>query len=171
MRENILTQERLKQMLFYNPETGLFNWLRAGLTRAPKKIIAGCSDANGYCVIRINGKQYKAHRLVWLYVYGELPEREIDHINGNPSCNILSNLRLTTRLENGKNRAINTNNTSGYKGVSWHKRMEKWHVSIRANGKNIYLGVFADLEVAKNARIHAEIKMFGQYRRCDIAKS
>jgi hypothetical protein len=107
MRENILTQERLKQILFYNPETGLFNWLRAGLTRAPKKIIAGCSDANGYCVIRINGKQYKAHRLVWLYIYGELPEREIDHINGNPSCNVLSNLRLTTRLENGKNRAIN----------------------------------------------------------------
>lgn len=81
---------------------------------------AGSKQSNGYVKIRIDGKSYRLHRLVYLYHHGILPEY-IDHIDGNPSNNLIENLRPATLRENGLNRTKQLNNTSGYKGVYLHK--------------------------------------------------
>src|SRR6185369_10895033 len=96
----------------------------------------------GYWRIFIYGKAYLGHRLVWLYVYGEWPRGDIDHVNRTRSDNRLCNLRVATRSQNLGNMGRRPVNTSGYKGVTWHKRAEKWLAQISVNRKNIYLGLF-----------------------------
>ena len=123
----MITQKELKELLHYDPGTGVFVWKNI-ITANQKKNgdVAGGYDDKGYIKIRINYKHYLAHRLAWLYVYGEWPSKHLDHINRNPSDNRISNLREATHLENNKNASKRKDNTSGYKGVNWHARNKKW---------------------------------------------
>lgn len=155
----MLTQERLKELLSYDPDTGVFTNLTQRGTRAPKGGVAGWITQDGYINIQIDGKKYQAHRLAWLYVYGEFPEKSLDHVNEIKDDNRLVNLRLATKQENGHNvSSLQINNTSGFRGVSWHKSAKKWIATITINGKNKHLGYFNTAEESSEVYLKAKRK-------------
>lgn len=135
-------------------------------TRYAEKV-AGCLHSRGYLHVRIDDRQYKAHRVIWALVTGAWPANEVDHINGKKADNWLSNLREATHSENQHNYGMYANNTSGMKGVSWCKALNKWHSSIKLNGRQHHLGFFAVREEAHAAYceaaglLHKEFKNYG----------
>jgi len=154
----ILTQPYLKKILDYAPDTGVFVWKIAKSKNIRVGAVAGCINSLGYRVIKIDRRTYLAHRLAWLYVYGEFPDNQIDHINQAKDDNRILNLRDVTVSENGKNAKMSKNNTSGINGVCWYKRRKKWRVRINVNGKLKHLGYYEDLKLAALVRKEAEIK-------------
>lgn len=157
----MLTQERAKELLTYDPLTGvLYRKLDLGGSSAGD--VAGYTsntrDGKKYRHVSVDGKTYKAHRLVWLITYGEFPSGQIDHIDGDGLNNRVENLRHVSRAENLQNQRRYANNTSGVSGVSWRKDCQKWVAHIRVNHKRIHLGYFADKSEAISARKAAEIK-------------
>lgn len=153
----MVTQEFLKSVLNYDKDTGIFTWAVNKSKRCNIGDVAGHKD-NGYIRIEINNKAYRAHRLAWLYVYGEMPKLHIDHINSNRSDNRVSNLREATYQENSKNYSTPKTNTSGVKNVSWYKKLNKWVVSLGVNGKKKTIGYFDDIEFAELVAIEARNK-------------
>ena len=155
-----LSQERLKEVLHYDAESGIFTWAidRPMAPKAPKGKIAGIINSHGYLVICVDGVRHHAHRLAWLYVHGNRP-MEIDHQNHSRTDNRLINLRATDRSGNGRNISKPIDNKSGVVGVSWTKRLgkryDKWEV--RACGK--FLGYFDDFFEAVCKRKSAELKL------------
>lgn len=131
----------VKEMVSYDPETGLFTRLEG---RDKGKTIAGTKDACGYCRLRVNGTEWLAHRLAWYLTYGEHPKEGhvIDHINMVKDDNRLSNLREVTRSQNAVNTGKQKNNTSGFKGVTYNKANDRWIAQIKEQGVPIYLGSF-----------------------------
>jgi|SRR5580692_11264609 hypothetical protein len=155
-----LTQKRLRELLDYDPETGVFKWrISYGYKRSGA--IAGCFNFQGYWRISVDGQRYQAHRLVWLYVHGKFPDKELDHVSGQRSDNRLINLREATRAENCRNRKIGIDNKSGFKGVSWHKKTKKW----AAHAQKRYLGVYPTKEEASAAYEAASTRLFGEFKR------
>lgn len=160
--EDTLSQEYLKRILNYNEKTGEFEWKRRGSgIRVGKK--AGGVDSYGYVRIRIDGIRYRAHRLVFLYVFGFFPKEEVDHINHDKSDNRLSNLRLCSRSENFSYRKKPVTNSSGYKGVSFKARNRKWVAQIGKGGKRIHLGLFNSKEEAYLAYCLKAKELFGEF--------
>ena len=151
-----LTAEYLRSILDYNPDTGIFT--RKVSTSNSVKVgdVAGCQNGLGYLQVRVQSRDYKAHRLAWLHTHGVWPKGQIDHINRNKADNRLVNLRDVTQKQNLQNTGKYSNNTSGHPGVCWHKRISKWQAVIRHNYKQIFLGYFDDLEAAIAARKAAE---------------
>jgi len=162
MATTILTQERLKELLAYDPETGVFTNRTTRNPRSPIGSEAGYVNTIGYRVIQVAKTKVHAHRLAWLYVYGYLPKVQIDHINRVPSDNRLSNLRLATAAENSQNTKICRRNTSGHKGVTWHKHNKKWQAQLAVNNRHLYLGQFDSIEAAVSARAEA-VKKYHAY--------
>jgi hypothetical protein len=159
-----LTADRLRELLHYDPETGLFTWL----VTTPKKTrgkLGGFHSDQGYLLLGLDGNKYRIHRLAWLYVYGCWPDGDLDHIDGNPSNNRIANLREATDAQNLANSKKPITNRSGYKGVSWHAGAGKWHAGIRHNGRSIYLGLFTDPAVAHAAYCKASKKLNGRFAR------
>jgi len=155
-KTELLTQQRLKEVLNYDAESGVFTWT-VTRTRAVNGRVAGNVDSHGYWIIGIDGVRHNSHRLAWLYVYGFYP-KEVDHQNHDRADNRLVNLRATDRIGNGKNISKPIDNTSGVVGVSWTKRLgkrnDKWEV--RACGK--FLGYFDDFFEAVCKRKSAELQ-------------
>lgn len=141
-----ITQARLKEVLNYDPETGLFSWVERARGRQFDKP-PGCYKFR-YVHIRIDNVQYYAHMLAWLYVTGEYPEFELDHKDTNKKNNKFDNLRPATKSENGWNKNLMSNNTSGIKGVNWDKQLSKWKVGSQYKNKRYHLGYFDDIEEA-----------------------
>jgi len=126
LKELPLTQERLKHLLHYNPDTVVFTWLSKPSRRINSGSIAGrIKPKKGYVEIGISGRIYLAHRLAWLYIYGTWPKEQVDHINGIRNDNRIKNLRLATTSQNQWNKKMQKNNTSGIKGVSWDNQRGK----------------------------------------------
>lgn len=151
----MLTQAKLHELFFYDPETGIFTRKkRAG--HMPAGSMAGCID-EGYIRISIDKKMFRAHRLAWLYVYGHFPSGVIDHIDGNTSNNQIRNLRDVNNSVNAQNlkRAMKTNNSTGMLGVSKRKN-GTFLAQIFANGKTKYLGVFKSPHEAHQAYLNAK---------------
>ena len=149
-----LTQEYLKSVLFYDPLTGVFKWISKPTPRSHKAVIgkiAGDKDVRGYMRIGIKGHRYPSHRLAWLYMTGEWPKNEIDHINHNKSDNRWTNLRDVPHQDNLKNQVVSLTNKSGVIGVSWDRERDKWYACIKFDGKSISLGRHKKLEDAKIA--------------------
>jgi hypothetical protein len=170
MKKTPLTAEYVKSILNYNPKTGRFVWKYR--EDVPKEWntnfageIAGSFDRNNYLIIGINGSLYKAHRLAWLIVTGKWPQFEIDHEDGDVFNNRFSNLREASRQENGCNLKTPSNNTSGVKGVSWHKPCQKWQAQIGIDGTSTHLGYFDSFDEAVAVRKLAELEHFGNFRR------
>lgn len=162
--EGALTLDRLKSLLSYNEVSGEFSWIKVTSNRVKVGAVAGCQDALGYIVIRIDGKLYRGHRLAWLYCYGEWPEHEIDHINQDKSDNRPSNLRSATKKQNAENVGVRANNRSGHTGVSWSTAAMKWKAQIRHNQKTIHLGVFTDVIKAARAYETARDMLFTHHK-------
>lgn len=150
----MITQEQLKHILHYDPDTGIFTW-KINSGRAVKNKQAGSVNPNGYLNIKIDRKLYKAHRLAFLYIHGYLPD-EVGHDNQEKTDNRIVNLIDLSHSENMKNKKIYKNNKSGTPGVTWHKRIKKWQAHIRVNNKSIHLGFFSDLNEAKESREKAK---------------
>ena len=155
----MLTVERLKELLNYDSDSGIFMW------RVPRRGIrlskpAGTLDAKGYVIIFVDGQSYKAHRLAWLYVHGEWPPDQIDHINLIKDDNRIANLRPATNLQNTRNRVTgNRGSTSQYLGVSWNTAKGKWMAQIGLKGTNggtRYLGLFDTEKAAHAAYLEAK---------------
>ena len=155
-----LTQARLKELLSYDPATGVFVWIKARARQVLVGSVAGTVGERGYRRIIIKGKNYRAHRLAWLYVYGEWPDSELDHINRDKLDNRISNLRIVTRSENLQNTDIRKNNTSGTKGVWLNKIRQKWVASVTINNKYKHLGHFDTIEEAIAVRRAAEKEFY-----------
>ena len=154
MNPKILTQSRLKELLHYDSETGLFTWLRKHGTKA-KMSQAGYVNERGYVDISVDGKNYRAHRLAWLYVNGNFPIGVIDHIDGDKENNRINNLRDVHNSVNLlAHRKLNSNNTSGFKGV--HKNPKGWRAEVTVRGKLICLGTYETPREASIAYISAK---------------
>ena len=151
-----LTAERLREVLNYDPATGIFTWRVLKGPRAPMGAIAGSFNAEGYAQIRIDRVRYFAHRLAFLYVEGVMPPAQVDHVNRVPSDNRYVNIRKATQAENNQNISLSTKNTSGLMGASWNRTQKKWESRIRAKGKKLNLGLFDTAEEAHAAYTQAK---------------
>jgi hypothetical protein len=159
-----LTQSELKELVTYDELTGIFT--RNGQTNGHFiGHVCGSVNGNGYRNMVLNQKHYRAHRLAWLYVNGELPDKDIDHINGDRDDNRIANLRIASRAQNLRNTKLSANNTSGYKGVHLNKSTGKFRAGYMVNGKVTIVG---DFDTAKKAseEYHKSIsKDHGEYYR------
>lgn len=158
----MLTQAELQSQLHYNQDTGIFTRLISYSNKSKVGDVAG-SLTLGYIIISINNKPYRAHRLVWLYVYGAFPENMIDHINRVKSDNRLCNLRIATRRENAINSKIRSNNSSGFKGVFFCSRSKKWIARSANYGKQFHLGTFTNPEDASAVYQEFVLKNHGEF--------
>lgn len=158
-----LDSQRLREILDYNPQTGLFSW-RGNIRHSRMRLgdPAGTTNRLGYVSVFIDGGHYLAHRLAWLYTTGEWPSLFIDHIDGNPSNNALNNLREATQAQNCQN-ARGKNARAGVKGA--YRKRNKWTSTIRVAGVNIHLGCFDTAEDASSAYAAAAKKYFGEFAR------
>lgn len=161
----MITQERLKELLHYDPNTGIFNWKIYRSHNAKAGDVAGCvhtcTAGKSYIIISIDSKNYKAHRLAFLYVRGEFPN-QVDHLNGDGADNRLCNLRPANSRINAKNHKLRHDNSSGLAGVYWVKNLGKWRAQITSKPR-IHLGYFYSLFEAACVRKSAE-KEYGFHK-------
>lgn len=154
----MLTQARLKEFFHYNLDNGLFTRIKTAGCSA-KGWVVGTHHADGYLSIEIDKKGYLLHRLAWMYVYGEFPKNEIEHIDGNRNNNKWNNLRHASNLENTQNMKVYSTNKSGYTGVIFRKTESKWLAKIDFNKKRYYLGRFETAELASEAYKEAKKRL------------
>lgn len=161
-----MTREELMLLVSYDPESGIFYWLkpRRGCTSGS---VAGGITSYGYWKISICGKNYLAHRLAWLFTYGNWPHPETDHINGNRIDNRIDNLRLASPSQNQANKAMRKDNKSGVKGVTWDKSRNKWQAGICFGRKYILAGRYDDIEEAAEAYRKIATDKFGDFARIE----
>jgi hypothetical protein len=159
----MITQSELKELLHYDPDTGIFTWKIKTCKKVCVGKIAGYVASNGYISFSINKKSYLAHRLAWLYVNGNFTKHTIDHINGNKKDNRIVNLREATKSENSWNRKLQVDNVSGIKGVYWHALRNKWMARIMVNNKQMYLGSFDDLKIAEKVILESRNKYHREF--------
>lgn len=163
----MLTQIRLKELLDYDPETGQFTWRVTRSNKVRAGDFAGCI-AHGRYQIQIDYSIYYAARLAVLWMTGELPENQVDHINCNPTDNRWDNLRPADDFQNGANRqARKGKKYSDLKGVTFNKRKGRFEAAIRKNYRLIFLGYFDTAEEAHAAYCEAARKHFGDFARFD----
>lgn len=160
-RKGAISVEYLKTILSYEPDTGIFRSLINRGARARAGNITGSLNAGGYVVIKIDRVQYLAHKLAVLYMTGKWPTHEVDHENTKTSDNRWVNLRQATHSQNTKNRSMNVNNSTAFKGVS--KRGNRSRSKINCNGKQINLGMFDTPEEAHAAYTFASGFYHGEF--------
>lgn len=157
-----LTAERLREVLSYDPESGIFRWKKSRRNVNTGKV-AGTPCSGGYISIGVDQKYYKAHRLAWLYVHGVWPAELIDHINGDTSNNRISNLREATFSQNLVNRGPNTKNKTGFKGVFHNKDTGRFIACAAVNKKQKTIGSYATAEEASAAYREFVTKWHGEF--------
>ena len=173
----MLTQARLKEVVHYDPDIGVFTWLtrvvreewnrtdRSWNGRYAGKRAGSLSVHLGYRILGIDDHAQYEHRLAWLYMTGEWPAEYIDHINLIKSDNRWGNLRAASRSQNKANVPLGLKNTSGYKGVCYSPRHEKWKAQIQVDRRNRHLGLFNTPEDAHAAYCFAAKSHFGEFSR------
>lgn len=155
-----LTAERLRAISAYNPVTGSFVWTTSRRGVRPGAVVGGAERKDGYCRAKIDGKRFYVHRLVWLYVHGQWPCGEIDHINGNREDNRLCNLRDVQGRGNQENRRrANKSNNCGVLGVSFSAERSKYAAQIHVNRRRIFLGRYASAEQAHKVYLDAKRRL------------
>jgi hypothetical protein len=157
----MITALRLRELLDYDPSTGIFVWRRQGVVhgsaRGPRNRWsgkrAGALTVHGYYIISVDNERLRACRLAWLYMTGEWPKEHIDHRNGDPADDRWANLRECTPSENAANaKLLRLNNTSKARGVYWNKRLSKWHARVNYQRCMYHCGYFDSFEEAVAAR-------------------
>lgn len=160
----MITYQRLREVLRYDPETGIFTWLVITSNRVLIGDVAGTLN-DDYLVVQIDGRKYRAHRLAWFYMTGEWPSDQIDHWDLNRANNRWENLRKATNSKNSANTRRPMTNTSGFKGVWLDKPTNKWRAKIQVRGEQRYLGYFDTPESAHHAYVVAATQYFGEFAR------
>lgn len=169
------SQENLRELLDYCPETGIFKWRPRGVetfnsqrycnswnTKYAGKV-AGSVDINGYIIISIAPNNYLAHRIAWKYMYGTEPSDLLDHEDNTRDNNRLSNLREASYVTNRINCQKYKNNTTGVKGVTLRKSTGKYSATVQKAKKRIYLGDYDTLAEAQQVRKQAAEKIHGTF--------
>ena len=151
--------ERVRELFNYDEHTGHFTWKVRTTNSINAGDRAGWIRPDGYIGMRFDGRYFQAHRLAWLYIKGELPLGQIDHINGVRTDNRIVNLRDVAHKDNGRNQRLAANNKSGANGVHWFKSRGKWRAEITIDGRKVHLGYFGDLDAARSARKDAERRL------------
>ena len=164
----MLTADRLRKLLDYDPETGFFT-RKTRHNRMPIGARSGATTKGGYRIIAIDGRRYYEHRLAWLFVTGKWPSGIIDHIDLNRANNAFANLREATNGENMRNGSVRKDSVSGSKGVCWHRPTGKWRAYINVGGRQKYLGTFASVGEAAEAYDVAALMFFGAFARPNSA--
>lgn len=155
---NRLDRERLLHLLAYEPDTGLFRWRLSRACRGSAGQVAGSTNRAGYVEISVDERKYLAHRLAWLFVHGEHPSLELDHLNGIRNDNRIANLRLATRTVNNQNRTRpQATNRLGFLGVSPDRA--RFRAQIQVAGKKLHVGTFDTPEEAHSAYVAAKRKL------------
>lgn len=160
-----LTIERLREVLDYDQETGIFTWKVTRGSRKAGQRTPGSLGGDGALYVRVDKVLYKAHRLAWFHVHADWPAEEIDHRNCDPADNRLANLRPADRCGNNHNTRIFSTNTSGFKGVCWNRHYKKWQAVINVRRKVIALGRYDRKEEAAEAYRVASEKYHGEFGR------
>lgn len=155
-------EEIITEAFGYDSESGiLVRKFKGGTTR-----VVGVKNLGGsYTRVGFNGLEYPAHRLIWWLVHGSLPDRFIDHINGDKTDNRLANLRLATNAENTRNVGMRSHNKSGFKGVSWDKANRRWVAHATLNGRGYTLGRHSTREAAAQAYRNFAKQHHGEFYR------
>lgn len=155
--------ERLREVLNYDAETGVFTWAKPTARWIRVGQVAGARLQDGYIRICVDGEKVLAHRLAWFYVTGEWPTHLVDHINGAPGDNRFANLRQATPTQSNFNRK--TWGKSAYRGVSWMSSHGRWVAHIQRNGVKVHLGFFADEREAAEQYLFAALEQQGEFAR------
>lgn len=181
--------EVLRQLLRYEPETGKLFWKERppsmftdGKYSAARNAAAWNSryadaeafttvDNYGYRQGAIFNRHHRAHRVTWALVYGVWPTLEVDHINGVKTDNRLANLREASKSENGRNREMRADNTSGFKGVIWDRSRDRWRAKITLHGRCVDLGYFNSKTDAARAYDTAALARHGEFARLNFPKA
>lgn len=167
----MITQERLHEMFEYR-EGHLYRKISLGCSKAGDKV--GFTNDKGYLAVNIDKKCIAVHRLIWMMQHGEMPSL-IDHIDGNRQNNRIENLRLADRCGNAQNKRMHRNNTSGIKGVYWHKRAAKWKAQIVCQNKHYNLGLYKSIDEADEVvclareMLHGSFANHGIQLKADVA--
>lgn len=163
MSGSVVSPQRLRDLLRYEPRTGCLYWRKRSegpvqwnAKHAGKEAFTA-RDSNGYHVGSVCGQRHRAHRVIWAIIHGYWPKL-IDHIDGDCANNKIGNLREVSQSENMRNAAMSSRNTSGQTGVCFDKSRLKWAASIRAEGRKINLGRYDCKSGAVLARKAAEAK-------------
>jgi hypothetical protein len=160
----MITADRLREVLHYDPDSGVFRWVKCPGDRMRAGTVAGCL-CDGYTTIDVDKRTYYAHRLAWLYQTGKWPDLRLDHRNMVRTDNRWANLREATDAQNKANRKKLASNTSGFKGVSWHKFNRKWRSRIVFEKREILLGYFDDPVKAHAAYAAKAHELYGEFAR------
>lgn len=150
----MLTQERLKKLLVYDPDTGLWIWNKRMGSRAMRGDPAGHVAQDGYRKIKINGKQFKSSRLAYLYMKGYFPKEEVDHGNRTRDDDRWCNLKEASPSGNSRNRSLRHNNTTGISGINTTPEG-----TFRTKIAGTYIGTFKNKDDAVKARLKAEVQL------------
>lgn len=153
----MISQSELRAAVKYDHDTGIFTWVKPISKKCQPGDRLGTVDHTGYVRLHVYRHKGQAHRLAWLYMYGVMPEGQIDHINGNRQDNRISNLRVVSNQENSRNQRIAKNNKYGIIGVYLRPERGYWYAFINDGGR-INLGKFKTLLDAACARRSAEIR-------------
>lgn len=145
-----ISQARLKELLHYDPESGVFTW-KVGRSRTRAGSIVATKDRKGYLKVMIDKKTHYLARMAFLYMEGQEPMVFVDHINGVRADNRWRNLREVSVIENARNQRLHSTNTSGLPGVTWDDRGQ-WRAYAGLGSKYIFLGRFGALLDAAAAR-------------------
>ncbi len=157
----MLTQKEIRN--YFDYADGVLYWkVKKGYAIKIGQPAGTFDETTGYYRIHVNSKLQKVHRLVFLYHHGYLP-KFVDHIDGNKKNNRIENLREATKSQNAMNQKISTRNTSGIKGVMWHKRDKKWFVQLRVNSKCHSFGYYDNKELAELVAIEATNKLHKEF--------
>lgn len=165
MKEAI-TQRRLKEVLHYDPEMGVWTWkVRSNHFIVPGQVAGVARKPDGYRIISVDGMKIRSSHLAFLYMVGFLPLDEVDHIDCNPRNDAWVNLRLADSSQNKFNKRVSKVSSSGLKGAYWHSQQKRWRSQIQCRGKITHLGMFDTPEEAHAAYTKAATEIFGEFAR------
>lgn len=165
MKSLYISQERIKEVLSYDTDYGIFTWLDH-VTHKKTKHPGNKGKKSRYGQIKIDNVSHYSHRLAWVFVFGDIPDNMlVDHKDGDTGNNKISNLRLSTKVQNGCNSKIRTHNKLKLKGVEQHRDTKRFAARITVNGERINLGTYDTAEEAHKVYCDAAVKYHKEFAR------
>lgn len=158
----------VRDALSYNPDTGVFVWRVTRHVRAGTP--AGYVDPDGRRYVTVSKRRYRTSILAWFFFYGVWPTSEVDHRDRDTGNDRIANLRLATRAENAANRGRQSNNTSGFIGVSFHKPTGRFQAYVMKDQRATFLGRFDTAEEAARVRDAAAAAIHGTFASLNAAR-